>query len=132
MLFDPNNGAMVPLAGNNLGFTEKDFDTRRPIAKFEDFNFTASDGSIPSMSLNCSNSIFNKKPCFPEMVWDNLQSTTVVKALPIVDNIGSILGVWTKKKGKGVPLEAQAVQCLHVMNLRVVVQSSNLTFKTAS
>ena len=108
MLFDVNTGNMIPLAGNTVGFTEKDFDTRGPIAKFEDFNFTASDGSIPSASLNCSNSIFNKKPCFPEMVWDNLQSTTVVKALPIVDNIGSILGVWTKKKGKGVPLEAQA------------------------
>ena len=108
MLFNVDTGAMVPLAGNNLGFTEKDFDTRGPIAKFEDFNFTASDGSIPSMSLNCSNSIFNKKPCFPEIVWDNLQSTTAVKALPIVDDIGAILGVWTRKKGKGVPLEAQA------------------------
>ena len=108
VLFDPNNGGISPLAGNTSGFTEKDFDTRGPIAKFEDFNFTASDGSIPSASLNCSNSIFNKKPCFPELVWDNLQSTTVVKALPIVDNIGSILGAWVKKKGKGVPLEAQA------------------------
>ena len=87
-----------------VGFTEKDFDTRGPIAKFEDFNFTASDASLP---LNCSNSIFNKKPCFPEIVWDNLQSTTPVKALPIVDNIGAILGVWTRKKGSGVPLEAQ-------------------------
>ena len=108
MLFDVNTGNMIPLAGNTVGFTEKDFDTRGPIAKFEDFNFTASDGSIPSASLNCSNSIFNKKPCFPEIVWDNLQSTTPVKALPIVDNIGAILGVWTRKKGKGVPLEAQA------------------------
>ena len=54
MLFNVDTGAMVPLAGNNLGFTEKDFDTRGPIAKFEDFNFTASDGSIPSMSLNLS------------------------------------------------------------------------------
>ena len=108
VLFDPNNGGISPLAGNTSGFTEKDFDTRGPIAKFEDFNFTASDGSIPSASLNCSNSIFNKKPCFPEIVWDNLQSTTPVKALPIVDNIGSILGAWTKKKGSGVPLQAQA------------------------
>ena len=99
---------MTPLAGNTSGFTEDDFDTRGPIEKFEDFNFLGSDGSIPSMSLNCSNSIFNKKPCFPEIVWDNLQSTTPVKALPIVDNIGSILGAWTKKKGSGVPLQAQA------------------------
>ena len=108
MLFDTKTGKMTPLAGNTSGFTEDDFDTRGPIEKFEDFNFLGSDGSIPSMSLNCSNSIFNKKPCFPEIVWDNLQSTTPVKALPIVDNIGSILGAWTKKKGSGVPLQAQA------------------------
>jgi len=108
MLFNTKTGKMSPLAGNKSGFTEDDFDTRGPIEKFEDFNFLGSDGSIPSMSLNCSNSIFNKKPCFPEIVWDNLQSTTPVKALPIVDNIGSILGAWTKKKGSGVPLTAQA------------------------
>ena len=107
MLFDINTGAMVPLAGNTLGFSAKDFDTRGPIAKFEDMNFSI-DGKIPSLSLNCSNSIFNKKPCFPEIVWDNLESTTPIKALPIVDKIGAILGVWTRKKGSGVPLEAQA------------------------
>ena len=107
MLFNAKTGAMVPLAGNKVGFDAKDFDTRGPIAKFEDMNFSV-DGKIPSASLNCSNSVFNKKPCFPEIVWDNLQSTAPVKALPIVDKIGAILGVWTRKKGKNVPLEAQA------------------------
>ena len=105
VLFDTNTGKMSPLEGNTSGFTEDDFDTRGPIERFEDFKFMGSDASLP---LNCSNSIFNKKPCFPEIVWDNLQSTTPVKALPIVDNIGSILGAWTKKKGSGVPLTAQA------------------------
>ena len=105
VLFDTNTGKMSPLEGNTSGFTEDDFDTRGPIERFEDFKFMGSDASLP---LNCSNSIFNKKPCFPEIVWDNLQSTTPVKALPIVDNIGSILGAWTKKKGSGVPLQAQA------------------------
>ena len=41
------------------------------------------------------------------MVWDNLQSTSPVKALPIVDDIGQILGVFMQKKGSGVGLEAQ-------------------------
>ena len=108
MLFNTKTGKMVKLdsaEGKATGFTEDDFDTRGPIERFEDFKFMGSDASLP---LNCSNSIFNKKPCFPEIVWDNLQSTTPVKALPIVDNIGSILGAWTKKKGSGVPLQAQA------------------------
>ena len=41
------------------------------------------------------------------MVWDNLKSTSPIKALPIVDDIGQILGVFMQKKGSGVGLEAQ-------------------------
>ena len=41
------------------------------------------------------------------MVWDNLQSTSPVKALPIIDDIGQILGVFMQKKGSGIGLEAQ-------------------------
>ena len=70
-------------------------------------NFYDSDGNIQSEALNCSNSILNKKPCFPELVWDNLQSTTPVKALPIIDDIGAIVGVWMKNKGTGVNTEAR-------------------------
>ena len=40
------------------------------------------------------------------MVWDNLQSTSPIKALPIVDDIGQILGVLMRKKGSGVSAEA--------------------------
>ena len=40
------------------------------------------------------------------MVWDNLQSTSIVKALPIIDDIGQILGVFMQKKGSNVGLEA--------------------------
>ena len=32
------------------------------------------------------------------MVWDNLQSTSPIKALPIIDDIGQILGVLMKRK----------------------------------
>jgi len=57
--------------------------------------------------VQCSNSILNKKPCFPEMVWENLQSTSPIKALPIVDDIGQILGVLMRKKGTNVNTEAR-------------------------
>ena len=40
------------------------------------------------------------------MVWDNLQSTSPIKALPIVDDIGQILGVLMQKKGSNVNTEA--------------------------
>jgi len=70
-------------------------------------NFYDSSGKIASSAVNCNNSILNKKPCFPEMVWDNLQSTTPVKALPIIDDIGAIVGVWMRGKGKNVNLEAK-------------------------
>ena len=40
------------------------------------------------------------------MVWDNLQSLSPIKALPIIDDIGQILGVMMNKKGSGVNAEA--------------------------
>jgi hypothetical protein len=90
------------------GISQKSFDTRGPLEKFEDSKIYASDGSFNEEVLNCSNSILNKKPCFPEMVFDNLQSTLPVKALPIIDDIGSIAGVLMQKKGFDVNLEASA------------------------
>ena len=109
-VFDTKSGALVDLdseAGKATGITEKDFDTRGPLEKFESLNFYDSDGNIQSEALNCSNTILNKKPCFPELVWDNLQATTPVKALPIIDDIGAIVGVWMKNKGTGVNTEAK-------------------------
>ena len=41
------------------------------------------------------------------MVWDNLQSTTPVKALPIIDDIGAIVGVFMRNKGSRVNKEAK-------------------------
>jgi len=108
--FDTKSGALVPLdspAGIASGITEKDFDTRGPLEKFESLNFYDSNGKIQMATVNCNNSILNKKPCFPEMVWDNLQSTSPVKALPIIDDIGAIVGVWMRNKGSNVNLEAQ-------------------------
>ena len=109
-IFNTTTGALVDLnsaAGLATGLTEKAFDTRGPLEKFESINFYDSAGNIASSAVNCANSILNKKPCFPEMVWDNLQSTSPVKALPIIDDIGQILGVLMQKKGSGVGLEAQ-------------------------
>ena len=109
-VFDTATGSLVDLdsaAGLATGITEKNFDTRGPLEKFEGLNFYDSSGNISSAAVNCNNSILNKKPCFPEMVWDNLQSTSPVKALPIVDDIGQILGMFMQKKGTNVNLEAQ-------------------------
>ena len=109
-VFDTATGSLVDLdsaAGLATGITEKNFDTRGPLEKFEGLNFYDSSGNISSAAVNCNNSILNKKPCFPEMVWDNLQSTSPVKALPIVDDIGQILGMFMQKKGTSVNLEAQ-------------------------
>ena len=108
-IFNTTTGALVDLnsvAGAATGLTEKAFDTRGPLEKFEGINFYDSSGNIASSAVNCSNSILNKKPCFPEMVWDNLQSTSPVKALPIIDDIGQILGVLMNKKGSNVNAEA--------------------------
>ena len=108
-VFDTASGALVDLesaAGIATGLSLKNFDTRGPLEKFEDLNFYDSSGNVASSAVQCANSILNKKPCFPEMVWDNLQSTSPIKALPIVDDIGQILGVLMQKKGSGVNAEA--------------------------
>ena len=108
-IFDTKSGALVALdsaAGLASGLSLKNFDTRGPIEKFESLNFYGSDGKIASSAVNCNNSILNKKPCFPEMVWDNLKATSPVKALPIIDDIGAIVGVWMRQKGKRVNAEA--------------------------
>ena len=108
-IFDVNKGTLVDLSSATsavTGITSKAFDTRGPLEKFEGINFYDSSGNVSSAAVNCSNSILNKKPCFPEMVWDNLQSTSPIKALPIVDDIGQILGVLMQKKGRNVNTEA--------------------------
>ena len=94
-------------AGSKMGLGAVDWFTNGPLEKFEGINFYDSDGNISSQALNCSSSNRNKKPCFPELVWDNLKSTTFMKALPIVDDIGSILGVLVKNKGSGINLTAK-------------------------
>ena len=109
-VFNVKTGALVPLdsaAGKSSGITAKDFDTRGPLERFEDFGFAGKDGTFPEASLNCNPGNRNKKPCFPEMIWDNLQSTAPIKALPIVDRIGSIAGSWVRKKGRNVSLTAK-------------------------
>ena len=108
-VFDTASGSLVDLnsaAGIASGLSLKNFDTRGPLEKFEGLNFYDSNGNVSSAAVNCSNSILNRKPCFPEMVWDNLQSTSPIKALPIVDDIGQILGVLMRKKGTNVNTEA--------------------------
>ena len=101
--FNTSTGEQSPLdtatSGNKTGITDKSFDTRGPLDKFEDFVADLQ----PQVPVDCSNSLFNKKPCFPEMIFDALQSTTPIKALPIIDDIGSTVGVIVKKFGGGIP-----------------------------
>ena len=107
-VFNVKTGALVPLAsaaGKLSGIASMDFKIGGPLEAFENFKLNPL-GGFPSASLNCNSGNKNKKPCFPEMVWDNLQSTAPIKALPIVDRIGSIVGSWVRKKGKNVSLEA--------------------------
>ncbi len=108
--FDTTTGALVDLdsdAGKASGLTSKDFDTRGPLEKFEDITFYDSDGKAVSEALNCSPANRNLKPCFPELIWKNLKSTTPVKAIAIVDDIGQMLGVLMRKKGKSVNRQAE-------------------------
>lgn len=81
------------------GIDNNSFDTRGPLDKFEDFIDNLGD-PVP---LNCSNSLLNKNPCFPKMVFDALQSSTPIKALPIIDSVGSIVGTFVKKAGGDIP-----------------------------
>lgn len=99
--FNTNTGEQLPIdteTNKKTGITEKSFDTRNALDKFEDFV-----AGLPQVPVDCSNSLINKKPCFPEMVFDALQGTTPMKALPIIDDIGSTVGVIVKKFGGGVP-----------------------------
>tara|TARA_B100001250_G_scaffold409198_1_gene433063 strand:- start:396 stop:3008 length:2613 start_codon:yes stop_codon:yes gene_type:complete len=109
-VFDTKSGSLVDLLspeGIASGVGKSAFGTKGPLEKFEGINFYGSDGEINRDTVNCANSILNKKPCFPEMVWDNLKSTTPVKALPIIDDIGAIVGVFMRRKGTNVNREAQ-------------------------
>ena len=104
-VFNTTTGSLLDLdnpAAASSGITSKDFDQRNLLQKFEGINFYDSEGNVATSAVNCSNSILNKKPCFPELVWNNLKSTTPVKAIAIVDDIGQMLGVLMKKKGKSV------------------------------
>ena len=100
--FNTNTGDQLPLdteTNKKTGITKDSFDTRSPLDKFEDFVADLQ----PKVPVDCSNSLINKKPCFPEMIFDSLQGTTPVKALPIIDDIGSTVGVLVKKFGGSIP-----------------------------
>ena len=109
-VFDTTTGTLVDLnsaAGKASGLSDKSFDTRGPLEKFEDINFYDSNGKPSMAALQCNSANLNRKPCFPELVWENLKSTSPVKAIAIVDDIGQMLGVLMRKKGSNVNREAQ-------------------------
>ena len=65
------------------------------------------DGSINYESINCSPENTRKKPCFPELIFDNVQSTSIIKALPIIDDIGAMVGVLMRNKGSNINTTAR-------------------------
>lgn len=110
--FNTKTGDNLPLDGGGssgaktaedfkkeTGIDNDSFDTRGPLDKFEDFV----DSLGPGVPLDCSNNLLNKSPCFPEMVFDALRSSTAVKALPIIDSAGSIVGSLVQKAGGNIP-----------------------------
>ena len=44
---------------------------------------------------------------FPEIIFDNAQSTSILKALPIIDDIGAMVGVFMRKKGSNINTTAK-------------------------
>ena len=67
----------------------------------------ASDGTINFDTLNCSPSNTRKKPCFPELIFDNAQSTSLIRALPIIDDIGAMVGILMRNKGSNINTTAK-------------------------
>ena len=55
----------------------------------------------------CSPSNTRKKPCFPELIFDNAQSTTLIRALPIIDDIGAMVGILMRNKGSNINTTAR-------------------------
>ena len=64
--FNTTTGEQSPIdtatSGNKTGITDKNFDTRGPLDKFEDFVADLQ----PQVPVDCSNSLFNKNHASPD------------------------------------------------------------------
>ena len=107
--FNTRTGEFAEVGAAGTGVTEATFEKGKSLVeKFDSvYPIRASDGSINFNSLNCSPNNLRKTPCFPELIWDNAQSTSIIKALPIIDDIGSMVGVFMRKRGSNINTTAK-------------------------
>ena len=107
--FNTRSGEFAEVGASGTGVSDKSFEKGKSmVEKFDSvYPIRASDGSINYESINCSPENTRKKPCFPELIFDNAQSTSIIKALPIIDDIGSMVGVLMRNKGSNINTTAR-------------------------
>ena len=107
--FNTKNGEFAEVGAAGTGVSESTFEKGKSLVeKFDSvYPIRASDGTINFDTLNCSPSNTRKKPCFPELIFDNAQSTSIIKALPIIDDIGAMVGVLMRNKGSRINTTAK-------------------------
>ena len=107
--FNTKNGEFAEVGAPGTGVSEKTFEKGKSLVENFDsvYPIRASDGTINFSSINCSPENRRKKPCFPELIFDNAQSTSIIRALPIIDDIGSMVGVFMRNKGSNINTTAK-------------------------
>ena len=107
--FNTKNGEFAEVGAAGTGVTDKTFEKGKSLVeKFDSvYPIRASDGTINFETLNCSPENTRKKPCFPELIFDNAQSTTLIRALPIIDDIGAMVGILMRNKGSNINTTAK-------------------------
>ena len=107
--FNTKNGEFAEVGAAGTGVSESTFEKGKSLVeKFDSvYPIRASDGTINFDTLNCSPSNTRKKPCFPELIFDNAQSTSLIRALPIIDDIGAMVGVLMRNKGSRINTTAK-------------------------
>mgnify|MGYP003309887853 FL=1 len=107
--FNTKNGEFAEVGAAGTGVTDKTFEKGKSLVeKFDSvYPIRDSEGKINYDTINCSPENTRKKPCFPELIFDNAQSTTLLKALPIIDDIGAMVGVLMRKKGSNIDTTAK-------------------------
>jgi hypothetical protein len=108
--FNTKNGEFAEVGAPGTGVSEKTFEKGKSLVeKFDSiYPIRDSEGKINYDTINCSSRNTRKKPCFPEIIFDNAQSTSILKALPIIDDIGAMVGVLMRKKGSNINTTARA------------------------
>ena len=107
--FNTKSGEFAEVGAPGTGVSDQSFEKGKSlIEKFDSvYPIRASDGTINYESINCSPENTRKKPCFPELIFDNAQSTSIIKALPIIDDIGAMVGVLMRNKGSNINTTAK-------------------------